>query len=151
MRSDTVDIVTEKLLTILPLIFRGIRKNVLKKAIADFDIDISPLHIEIMKLLEGAGTSGITEIGEKLQIAGPQMTHLIDRLVDLGMVERQAGKADRRVINIVLTSKGKTTLEERDGCIRSAFKETLSCLTDEELKDISTSLSKLRDIFSKSL
>ena len=79
------------------------------------------------------------------------MTHLIDRLVDLEMVERQAGKADRRMINIALTNKGKTTLEEQDSCIRNAFKEALTCLTDEELKDISASLTKLRDVFSKSL
>jgi DNA-binding MarR family transcriptional regulator len=151
VRSDTVDVVAEELLTIPPLLFRSIRSKLLKTMLADTDLDISPLHIEIMKLLEGAGMLNITEIGEKLQIAGPQMTHLIDRLVGLGMVERQAGKADRRMINIVLTSKSKTTLKEEDSYIRNAFKEALSRLTDKEMKDISTSLGKLRDIFSKSL
>jgi DNA-binding MarR family transcriptional regulator len=149
MRSDTVDTVAEELLTVPPLIFRGIRRRILRTILADINLDISPLHIEIMKLLEGAGTLNITEIGEKLQIARAQMTHLIDRLVDLAMVERQAGRDDRRMINVVLTDKGKTTLEERGGSIRKAFKETLACLTDEELQDISVSLRKLRDVFSK--
>jgi DNA-binding MarR family transcriptional regulator len=151
MRSDTVDIVAEELLTIPPLLFRSIRSKLLKMVLADIDLEISPLHIEIMKLLEGAGRLNITEIGEKLHIARAQMTHLIDRLVALGMVERQAGKNDRRMINIALTSKGKSTLDEQGSCIRNAFKETLAYLTDEELKDISASLSKLRDAFSKSL
>lgn len=151
MRSNILDTVTEELFTIPPLIFRSIRRKILKALLANIEMDISVLHFEIMKLLEGTGTLNITEIGEKLQIARPQMTHLIDRLVDLQMVERQSGKDDRRVTNIVLTSKGKTTLEEQDSCIRNAFKETLSRLTDEEMRDISASLSKLRDVFSKSL
>ncbi|MFC1846331.1 MarR family winged helix-turn-helix transcriptional regulator [Chloroflexota bacterium] len=148
MRSDILDVVAEELLTILPLLFRSMRKKLVKTALVDINLDISPLHIEIMKLLEGAGRLSNTEIGEKLQIARAQLTHLIDRLADLAMVERQACKNDRRVIYIALTAKGKSTLELKDSRIRNAFKETLATLTDEELKDISASLSKLRDVFS---
>jgi DNA-binding MarR family transcriptional regulator len=151
MGNDYVDIVAEELLIIPPLLFRGIRRRLLKTVLADVDLDISPLHIEIMKLLEGAGKLNITEIGEKLQIARAQMTHLIDKLVDLEMVERQAGKDDRRMINILLTAKGKATLEEQGICIKNAFKEVLASLTQEELRDITVSLVKLRDAFSKSL
>ena len=48
MRSDTVDIVAEELLTIPPLIFRSIRRNIVKTILADINLDISPIHIEIM-------------------------------------------------------------------------------------------------------
>ena len=63
-----------------------------------------------MRLLKENGTLHITEIGERLQLARAQMTHLIDKLVELGMVERQADSADRRVTNIVLTDKGSDFL-----------------------------------------
>ena len=102
-----------------------------------------------MKLLNEAGTLHVAEIGEKLLIARAQMTHLIDRLVDLGIVERQMDTADRRMINIVLTSEGKAVVEERDSNIKKATKETLSCLTDEELETLSDSLEKLRTVLSK--
>jgi DNA-binding MarR family transcriptional regulator len=77
------------------------------------------------------------------------MTHLIDKLVDLEIVERHTDKTDRRMINIVLTDKGKTTLEEHDKSIRKAMKDTLSCFSDKELDDLSDSLRKLRDLLSK--
>lgn len=77
------------------------------------------------------------------------MTHLINKLVDLDLVKRQTGTADRRTINIRLTSKAKTTLEEHDSRIKNAIRETLSGLSDEELEDLLASLRKLRDIFSK--
>ena len=149
MDNEILDSVSEDLFSIPPLIFRGIRRKLLRTALANIDVDISPLHFEIMKLLEEAETLHVAEIGERLRIARPQMTHLIDKLVDLNIVERQTGTADRRTINIVLTSKGKTTLEEHDNCIRNAIKETLSSLTSEELEDLSASLRRLRDIFSK--
>ena len=149
MDNEILDSVSEDLFSIPPLIFRGIRRKLLRTALANIGVDISPLHFEIMKLLEEAETLHVAEIGERLQIARQQMTHLIDKLVDLNIVERQTGTADRRTINIVLTSKGRITLEEHDNCIRNAIKETLSSLTSEELEDLSASLRRLRDIFLK--
>jgi DNA-binding MarR family transcriptional regulator len=149
MRSDILDRITADLLSVPPLIFRGVRRKLLKIALVDIDVDISPLHFEIMALLREAGTLHVAEIGERLQIARAQMTHLIDKLVDLGIVERQTNTADRRMTNIVLTGKGGAFFEEHDSNIKNAIKETLSCLTDEELQDLSDSLIKLRDILLK--
>jgi DNA-binding MarR family transcriptional regulator len=149
MRSEVLESITEDLLSIPPLIFRGVRRKLLKTALANGEVDITPLQFEIMRLLEEVGTLHIAEIGDKLQIARPQMTHLIDKLEDLGMVERQMGTADRRMINIVLTGQGKNTLKQHDSRIRNAIRETLSCLTDDELEDLSDSLRKTRDVLSK--
>jgi len=149
MKNGILNIVAEDLFSTLPLIGRSIRKKLLKTALTSFKEDIAPPHFEIMKLLEEAGTLHVAEIGERLQIARPQMTHLIDKLVDLDIVERQTGTEDRRIINIMLTNKGKTILKEHDSDIRNATRETLSCLKDEELQDLSASLRKLREIFSK--
>jgi len=53
------------------------------------------------------------------------------------------------MINIVLTEKGKTNLEEHHRRIRKAMRDTLSVFTDKELDDLSDSLRKLRDLLSK--
>lgn len=102
-----------------------------------------------MKLLEEAGSLHVAEIGERLQIARPQMTHLIDKLVELDIVERHTGTTDRRTIDIMLTNKGGTLSEKRDSLMRKTIMETMSSLTMGELQDLSASLRKLRDIFSK--
>jgi DNA-binding MarR family transcriptional regulator len=149
MRSDILDRITADLLSVPPLIFRGVRRKLLKIALVDINEDISPLHFEIMALLREVGILHVAEIGERLQIARAQMTHLIDKLVDLGIVERQTNTADRRMTNIVLTDKGGAFSEEHDSNMKNAIKETLSCLTDEELQDLSDSLRKLRDILLK--
>ncbi len=149
MQNELLDRITADLLSVPPLIFRGTRRKLLKTALANIDPDITPLHFEIMKLLHEAGTLHPAEIGERLLVARAQMTHLIDKLVDLGIVERQANTADRRMTNILLTTEGEAFFEEHDSNIKNAIKETLSYLTDEELEGLSDSLRKLRDILAK--
>jgi MarR family 2-MHQ and catechol resistance regulon transcriptional repressor len=149
MQNDIFRRVAVDLLSIPPLLFREIRRKLIRTTLADIPVDITPIHFEILRLLEEEGTLHVAEIGEKLQIARAQMTQLIDKLVDLNMVERNFDSADRRIINVTITSEGSTVLEERKDSIMSAIQETVSCLTDAELEDLSNSLRKLRDILSK--
>ena len=76
MRSDIEEKVAVDLLTIPPLIFRGVRRKLIKNTLADIDedVNITPHHFEIMRLLEEEGTLHVCEIGERLQIARAQMT-----------------------------------------------------------------------------
>lgn len=149
MASKILDSAADDLLSIPPIVFREIRRKLLRTALDNSDADITPIHFGIMKQLYSAGSLHAAEIGERLQIARPQMTRLIDRLADLELVERHTNMADRRMINIVLTAKGKTTIEEHDRRIREAMRETLSVFTDKELDELSESLRKLRDLLSK--
>ena len=145
MRSDILERVVIDLLSIPPLIFRGIRKKLIKTTL----VDITPLHFEIMRLLKVEGTLHAAEIGERLQIAKAQMTQLIYKLVELNIVERNTDTADRRTTNITLTGQGKIVLEKHSNSFMSAMQENMSRLTDEELEDLSDSLRKLRDILFK--
>ena len=149
MKTEMLDSIAEDMFTIPPLIGRSIRRKLLRIAMAHIREDISPPHFEIMKTLEEAGVLHVTEIGERLQIPKPQMTHLIDKLVFLDMVERQPDVRDRRIINITLTSKGRTLLKKHRRMIEDAIKKSLASLTDKELAELSTSLRKLRQILSK--
>lgn len=149
MRNDIPGRVAADLLSIPPLIFRIIRRKLIMTTLADIDIDIKFPHFEIMTVLKEEGTLHVAEIGEKLQIAKAQMTHLIDKLVDLNMVERNIDTADRRTINITLTGKGKAFLEIHENNIINAVREYISCLEDEELEALWHSLRNLRDTLLK--
>ena len=148
-KTRIIDAVAEELFSTMPLIGRSIRRKLIRTALDGFDKDITPPHFEIIKLLMESGSLHIAEIGERLQIARPQMTHLIERLVEHDIAERQIGKEDRRMINVSLTEKGKTLIKEHEDQIRKATMETLSSLTVGELKELSASLRTLREIFSK--
>jgi DNA-binding MarR family transcriptional regulator len=149
MDKDILDSVAFDLFSTLPLIHRSISRKLIKTVVTSFKEDIAPPHFQIMKLLEEAGTLHVAEIGERLQIARPQMTHLIDRLVELDIVERETDEEDRRMLNIRLKDKGKSIIKARDKQVINATREALSGLTDDELKQLSMSLNNIKEIFSK--
>ncbi len=147
--KSPLDSVTDELFSALPLIHRSIRRKLFKTAMVGFNKDITPPLFEIIKLLEESRSLHIAEIGERLQIARPQMTHLIDRLVEMEIVERQTSTEDRRIINVTLTGSGKKILKEHEAVIRRATTETLANLTLEDLETLSASLKTLREIFQR--
>jgi DNA-binding MarR family transcriptional regulator len=144
-RGDILDKVTGNLLSVPPLLFRGIRRKLFEATRAGVDLNVSPLHFEIMYLLNKEDTMHIAAIGNRLQIARAQMTQLIDKLVDLNLIKRKTDETDRRIVNVSLTLKGKKYIKEQISSLNSVTREILSRLTDDELEQISASLTKLRD------
>ncbi|HBP37777.1 MAG TPA: MarR family transcriptional regulator [Clostridiales bacterium] len=68
------------------------------------------LSVAEMHTLEGIGLYGnrtMSETAATLGITTGTLTVAIDRLVRKGYVERQRDSADRRVVRIALTKKGK--------------------------------------------
>ena len=149
MRGEILGRVASDLLSVPPLIFRLIRRKLVMTTLEDIDVDIKLLHFEIMKVLKEEGTLHPREIGERLLVAKAQMTHLVDKLVELGFVNREMDESDRRTINITLTDKGSKMLDEQDNIVVNAVRENMAALTDAELEALSHSLRTLRDILFK--
>jgi DNA-binding MarR family transcriptional regulator len=149
MKKSMLDSIVSDLLSVTPLIRRNIQRKIVRTAFAQIERDISLPHLEVIVTLKEEGTRHIAEIGEKLQIPKPQMTHLIDRLENLDIVQRRPDTSDRRIINVALTDKGIEIIEELDRIIKSSLREKLSSLSDEELRELSRCLRRLGDIFTK--
>jgi len=150
-KDKFLDKVSAELLSVSPLIHRGLRRKLVMTTLANANLPITPLHIEIMRLLSENNELPITRISEGLNIPKAQMTHLIDRLADMGIVERRAGISDRRIVNIALTDKGRKIIRTHDKKLKAAARETLSCLSEEELKSLSVSLEGIQKILTKTL
>jgi DNA-binding MarR family transcriptional regulator len=149
MRSDNLGKVSIDLLSVTPLVNRLIRRKLLFTTFADADADLKLLHFEIMHVLKDEGTMHPAKIGEKLLIAKAQMTHLIDKLVELDFVKRELDSVDRRTFNITLTEKGKRVLDEQDNLVFCAVSDIMSSLPETELESLSNALRSIRDILFK--
>lgn len=149
MGCDIPGKVAVDLLSLPPLIFRIIRSKLINVALADIDINIKFTHLEILTLLKDEGTLHPADIGKRLQIAKAQMTHLIDKLVELGLVERNDCTDDRRTINITLSERGRNFMEQQDRIAINAVGEYIADLDETEMETLTTSLRNLRDILFK--
>jgi DNA-binding MarR family transcriptional regulator len=63
----------------------------------------------LVRLIERDGQS-LSEIGARALFDGPTMTGIVDRLEANGLVERRRDSADRRVINLYLTERGRSLM-----------------------------------------
>ena len=149
MRGENLGQVVIDLLSVPPLINRIIRRKLLMTKLADVEVDLKLLHFEIMRVLKDEGTMHPAKIGEKLLIAKAQMTHLIDKLVELDFVKRELDSVDRRTFNITLTEKGKRVLDEQDNLVFCAISDIMASLPETELESLSNALRSIRDILFK--
>jgi DNA-binding MarR family transcriptional regulator len=129
---------------------RKMHRDVVKVVLDQISEDIAPHHVVVMKILaEAIGTSHPSELGETVGIAKSQMTHSIDRLIELGMVRRQHDTKDRRRINIQLTQKGKTTLARAERLLKDRWRARLSSLQEGDLEKLADSLGNMAEILTK--
>ena len=91
----------------------------------------------------------ISEVAKQLFISTPNMTKLLNKLIDEDMIERIPDEKDRRIININLTEKGNTYLDERYENIKSTLKKRLCSLPDDKLDKLNESLVTLKDVLSE--
>ena len=149
MTDEALGKVAADLLSLPPLIFRVIRKKLIRNTMADLQVDIKFTHFEILRLLDREGTLHVARIGEQLAIAKAQMTHLIDHLVNIGLVEREPDASDRRTFNISLTAAGRRLIHDHEETIDNAVLENMSSLAPCDLELLCTSLRNVRDVLFK--
>jgi len=67
---------------------------------------LRPVEFTILLLLLGNGNAAPKQLALTLGLPPPNVTVLIDRLVERGLVQRTRSQTDRRAINLSLTDKG---------------------------------------------
>ena len=144
MDDTTIDRILENMMYVTPVFHR----KLLRMDLSGVTENLTRLHFAIMGVLS-TGNMTMTELAKMMMITKPQITHLIDQLVKLGIVERHPDTADRRVISLVLTGKGRRYLEEMKQKVKETIKNRLANLTTEELSEMLAALETLRSIGSK--
>jgi DNA-binding MarR family transcriptional regulator len=137
--------IVENLLNGLPLIHRKLT-SVLNEGGSK---GLSHYHFAILGVLSKSNSLPVSEIGRRLMISKPQMTAIIDRLVELNLVNRHADTEDRRITHIELTTQGKEELILARQQITQNVERKLANLNKEDLELLSGALQTLTRISSK--
>jgi DNA-binding MarR family transcriptional regulator len=77
---------------------------------------LSEPQFNALRIVRGAGRKGLPtqQIAERLISRQPDVTRLIDRLCEAGLVARKRCDEDRRVVYVVLTAAGRKKLAVLD-------------------------------------
>jgi DNA-binding MarR family transcriptional regulator len=144
--TDTdIDRILESLRAVLPFFHR----KLLKMNLGGVGGNLTRLHLGIMGMLREEGGLTLSELARLSVVPKPQMTHLIDQLVALGVVERRANAADRRVVNIGLTDHGRILAEDVKQKVHESIRADLAGLSPDELAGMAEALETLKRIVGK--
>ena len=81
----------------------------------------------------------------KLVSHAPDITRLVDRLEERGLVARQRLADNRRVVQVGITEAGLALLKELDQPVRECHRKQLGHLSDRELKSLVDLLRSARE------
>lgn len=107
---------------------------------------ITETQYNSLRILRGAGKQGLScaEIGERLISQDPDITRLLGRLERQGLVRRERGAKDRRVVMTKITASGLERLKELDPVVTSTVHALLDHLSEDELGKIIGLLERAR-------
>ncbi len=109
--------------------------------------DITPTQYNVLRILRGARPDGLCreDIRQRLISQVPDVTRLLDRMEQAGLVGRERDSADRRLVTSRITDKGLTILAKLDDPIATAHEKQLGHMTKAELRTLVTLLAKARE------
>ncbi|MEN8077880.1 MarR family transcriptional regulator [Clostridioides difficile] len=106
-------------------------------------------HIKVLFFLIHHGPTSISKMAKELCISKPNMTPVIDKLVEDGFVTRDYDPNDRRVILIQSTDKALDFLKEGKEYIKENIREKVSTLNNDDINILSSSIDDLISIIKK--
>ncbi|MBS1662230.1 MAG: family 10 glycosylhydrolase, partial [Bacteroidetes bacterium] len=107
--------------------------------------DITPQQFNILRILRGEGQALSTmQIRRRMLDKMSDTSRIVDRLVKKGLVKKTANAEDRRLVDVVITPKGKKLLEKIDPIEESAD-QFMTSLSQEETATLNGLLDKLRN------
>jgi DNA-binding MarR family transcriptional regulator len=108
--------------------------------------DISGPQYNVLRILRGNGGDGLPcqEIVRQMVTRMPDITRLVDRLVEAALVERCRTDEDRRVVLVKITRAGLKLLDGLDQPILDLHKRQLGHLSRAELAELNRLLVKAR-------
>lgn len=106
-------------------------------------------HFQVLSLLNERGSMSVSEISEFFDIAKPNITPLVDRLVNAGLVDRVRSTTDRRVVFIVILDEGRTRLKTIRSLLGENVESWKRALSDEEFDRLATALSDVVTLLGK--
>src|SRR4051812_17512107 len=108
---------------------------------------ITTTQYNVLRILRGAEPSGLcrNELRDRMLTRMPDMTRLLDRMEEAGLVSRSREGEDRRMVLTRITKQGRKLVDELDAPVAKLHRSKLGHLTDAQLRSLSDLLTLARN------
>ena len=108
--------------------------------------DITPQQFNILRILRGSFPQPLStlQIRERMLEKMSDTSRIVDRLIAKGFVKKLTCKNDRRLVDVIISDKGKKLLERLDER-QNEIDGVLANLSEKDANILSDLLDKIRD------
>jgi DNA-binding MarR family transcriptional regulator len=108
---------------------------------------LTATQYNVLRILRGAGPEGLCrhEIGDRLVRQVPDVTRLLDRMEESGLIVRERGSVDRRYVSTRLTPQGLTLVNKLDAEITEMQDRRVGHMSEKQMKSLLELLEELRE------
>src|SRR3954463_2001386 len=108
--------------------------------------DLTAQQYNALRLLKAAHPKKVPtlSLAGRLVSRAPDITRLLDKLVDRGLVERERPADNRRVVNVGITDSGIALLDQLAPAIRECHERQLGHMDEDEMRTLVELLRKAR-------
>lgn len=139
VNKEMVEQVAKTTFDVLPML----RKRLLRMDIVQAEHNVPMSHVQVLTMLGENGVMTVSEISQRLGIAKPNITPLVDRLIADGYVERRRDETDRRVVKVVLLPEGEEQLASiQETIVRHAMR-WVGTIPDKDFYELERSLNSI--------
>ena len=103
--ADRVERVADRLHSASIHLLRRVRRR-------DDESGVTAPHLSALSVLVFGGARTLGELAEAEQVRPPSITRIVRNLEAEGLVEREPDPADRRIVRVRATDRGRMVLEE---------------------------------------
>lgn len=109
--------------------------------------DLSPVQYNMLRILRGAGSEGVTctQACERMLSPDPDITRLLDRMEARKLLRRERSREDRRVVVNSITQDGLALTNAIDAPLGELLKVMMGRVGMSRLKDLVETLEQLRE------
>lgn len=133
---------------LIELIFR-FNPLIRKKLFKDIRYKNSVHQMHLMWMIDHHNGNPMKFFGEKLMISKPNLTKVVNRLIEEGLIERKTDEKDRRIINLYITEKGKSFIEQHKEAVKASLRKKLDVLSDEDIGKLIKNFEEVESILGK--
>ena len=107
---------------------------------------LSGTQYNVLRILRGADRRGLcrNELRDRLLTRMPDVTRLLDRMEEAGLVTRERDTMDRRLVTTRLTERGRELVDALDGPVAEEHERRLGHLGEERLRVLVRLLTLVR-------
>lgn len=143
---EQYDDIADNLLSLFPLFQRKVLGSLLPEG---SHVQLTPAAMHVMLLMNDLKLASVSDLSTQLEISRPNLTPLIDKLVNRKLLLRYNSELDRRVVLLKITASGEELCLLFKNSLLKRVKERLMSLGESDIEQLNLHLLGLKEVLYK--